>query len=158
MKRGGNREGMTLVEVLMAVVIIGMLAAILIPAVRFAMQTRRNAEAATMLRTAVQAFEMYRSEQGHWPPDQIVPGQTTVPLMEDHYFPYFGIDWWGDETPLGGRWDWDVDYNFAVSVSIWRPTASQAQLRRFDRMIDDGDLSTGRFRRVGTQYHYILVE
>jgi hypothetical protein len=79
--------------------------------------------------------------------------------MESYYFPYFKINWWGAATELGGRWDWDVGYHgFAQSVSIWNPIASPEQLVEFDRLIDDGNLATGLFRKVGAQYHYIIRE
>lgn len=159
MRRGPVRaKGMTLVEILLAVTLIGLLTALLIPAVNLAVRSRENARAASRLRRAVAAFEMCRSEQGGYPPDQIVPGQTAVPVMTP-YFNDLNIDWWGDATPLGGRWDWDIGYHgFAASLSLWQPDVSQKQLTEFDRLIDDGDLSTGRFRKVSTQYHYILEE
>lgn len=153
------KQGMTLVEVLITVSIIGMLAAVLIPAVIVVQRGKQNAECARKLRVAAEAFELYAAETGAFPPDQNCPGDTTVPDMEAYYFPYFKIDWWGDATELGGRWDWDVGYHgFAQSVSIWCPTVSAEQLLELDRMVDggDGDLATGAFRKVGSQYHYIV--
>ena len=153
---GKHCQGMTLVEVLVVSSIIGLLAVCLIPAVNHSMQQRQNLEAATCLRSALSAFELFASEQGGYPPDRtpaVVP-----PEMAGYYFPYSGIDWWEDETPLGGSWDWDNGYNYAYSVSIHAPSRSVKQLEMFDAMIDDGDLSTGQFRRHGVHYHYILVE
>lgn len=150
------RRGMTMVEMMLVVVIIGMLAAFILPAFNQAVLSRKNAQCATKLRTAVAAFELYRSETGGYPADQIVPSETTVAAMQAYYFPYFNIDWWGAATELGGRWDWDVGYNFKVSVSIYQPSASQEQLTDFDKLVDDGNLSTGFFRKVNTQYHYII--
>lgn len=148
---------MTLVEILIAVSVIALIFVIAIPLVTLSIRSRENAECVRQLHAAVNAFELYAAETGAYPGDQIVPSETTVAVMDDYYFPYFKIDWWGQTTPLGGRWDWDVGYHgFAQSVSIWQPTASAAQLTDFDRMVDDGDLNTGRFRKVGSQYHYIL--
>ncbi len=151
---------MTLVEIVMVVSIIGLLAAFLVPGITMAMQYRENSGAARKLMQAVQAFEMYAADHGgEYPPDQVVPSEISVPLMDAYYFPYFKIDWWDETTALGGRWDWDVGYHgFAFSVSIWQPSKSQAQLTKFDSMVDDGDLNTGRFRKVGSQYHYIIEE
>jgi prepilin-type N-terminal cleavage/methylation domain-containing protein len=154
-----HRCGLTLVEILLAVAIIGILAAMLTPAIGLAIRSRQNAECARKLRLAVQAFDLYASETGSYPPDQDVPGETSVAAMESYYFPYLKIDWWGEATELGGRWDWDVGYHgFNFSVSIWGPTASTAQLTEFDRLIDDGNLNTGNFRKVGLQYHYIIED
>jgi hypothetical protein len=43
-------------------------------------------------------------------------------------------------------------------VSISAPTASTDQMTDFDRLVDDGNLATGNFRRVATQYHYIIEQ
>ena len=159
MKKTADRRGMTLVEVMLTVMIIGMLAVVMIPAIKSSMRGRDNAECARKLRVAVEAFELYAAETGGYPPDQAVPSETTVPEMAAYYFPYFKIDWWADATPLGGRWDWDVGYHgYAFSVSIWKPDVSEEQMTDLDRLIDDGDLTTGNFRRQGTQYHYILED
>ncbi len=74
------------------------------------------------------------------------------------FFDYFDIDWWAEVTEIGGKFDWDNGYHFPYSISIHAPTQSQSQLEDFDKMIDDGNLSTGNFRAVGNHYHYILEE
>jgi len=145
---------MTVVEILLAVAIIAFLAAFLIPAAARGVRSRENARAAAKLRTAVAAFEMCRSETGNWPADR-TPG--VVPPEMTGYFEALNIDdWWSSATELGGGWDWDNGYNFKYSVSISSPTKSADQLLDFDRIIDDGNLNTGNFRRVGSQYHYII--
>jgi prepilin-type N-terminal cleavage/methylation domain-containing protein len=148
---------MTLVEMMITVSIIGLLAGIMTPAIRHSIRQRENLQAAEMLRTAVSAFQLYASEQSEYPPDRTQG--VTPPEMAAYYFPYFKIDdWWEDSTPLGGNWDWDNGYHYAYSVSIRGPERSSKQLERFDAMIDDGDLSTGTFRKQGIQYHFILEE
>jgi len=159
MNKPEYKRGMTLIELVLTAAIIGLLAALIVPAVNFATRSRENAQAARKLQTAVEAFELCAAETGVYPPDQSVPSETTVPLMEDYYFPYFKIDWWGDATELGGRWDWDVGYHgFNFSVSICSPDSSQDQMEDFDQLIDDGNLGTGRFRKVDNQYHYIIED
>lgn len=156
MRLRDDRTGMTLIEILMVVSIIGLLAVCLIPALRHSMRQRANLEAATCLRTALSAFEMIASEQGAYPPDK-TPG-VIPPEMSAYYFPYFGIDWWTDKTPLGGFWDWDNGYHYPFSVSIHDPERAVEEMAVFDALIDDGDLETGLFRRHGIHYHYILEE
>ena len=148
---------MTLVEVLIVVALIGMLSAILVPAISTAMKQRDNAQAASKLRRAVMAFDLYRSEMGHYPED--VGAGITPPEMV-HYFAEMGIDeWWEQATELGGKWDWDDGYHFAYSVSIHNPSCDFKQLKNFDSLLDDdGDLETGKFRRVNSHYHYIIEE
>jgi type II secretory pathway pseudopilin PulG len=150
---------MTLVEMVLVITIIGLLAALLLPAFAQAMRSRQTAECARKLRIAVDAFELYAAESGSYPPDQTVPGELSVPAMEDYYFPYFKINWWGDSTELGGRWDWDAGYHgFNFSVSIWSPAAPAEQMLELDRLVDDGNLNTGNFRQVDSQYHYIIED
>lgn len=156
MSRRHNRPGFTLVEMLLVVVIIGMLAAFLIPAITHSIQSRENSQAASKLRTAVAAFTMYRSEMGSYPADKN-PGQIP-PEMADYFAEFHIDDWWGSPTELGGGWDWDNGYHYKYSVSISAPTKSIEQLMDFDRLVDDGNLSTGNFRKYGTQYHYILEQ
>lgn len=156
MKQPGYRQGMTLVEVLMAVAIIGLLAAFIIPAFNLALRSRENAQTASKLRTAVAAFEMYRSEFGIYPADKN-PGQIP-PEMTDYFAELNIDDWWSQPTELGGGWDWDNGYHFKYSVSISNPNKTPAQLTDFDKLIDDGNLSSGNFRQSGTQYHYIIEQ
>ncbi|NOU36743.1 MAG: type II secretion system protein [Kiritimatiellaceae bacterium] len=151
-----NRQGMTLVETLLMATIITVLAAFIIPVINVAIRSRENAECARKLRTAVLAFESYAAEIRSYPADT-TPG-VIPPEMANYYFPYYKIDWWGDPAELGGQWDWDNGYHFALSVSIAEPTKPSAQMIEFDRLIDDGNLSSGNFRQVGTQYHYIIQQ
>jgi prepilin-type N-terminal cleavage/methylation domain-containing protein len=155
MKQTSN-SGMTLVEILLVVTIVALLAAFLIPVVQKAIESRENSLCASHLRTAVAAFEMYRSEMGSYPADKTP--SVTPPEMADYFADLRIDDWWSDTTELGGNWDWDNGYNFKYSVSISSPTRSTDQLTDFDRLVDDGNLSTGKFRKVGNQYHYILEE
>ena len=152
------KRGFTLVEIMLAVIIIGMLAALLIPAYNLAIRSRQNAECSRKLRTAVDAFQLYASEKGGYPAQQAV-GSTNVTEMDSYYFPYFKINWWGNATELGGRWRWVVGYNgFDFAVAITAPGVSPTQLTDLDKMIDDGNLSAGLFRYDGTNSFFIIKE
>jgi prepilin-type N-terminal cleavage/methylation domain-containing protein len=158
MKTPAYKSGMTLVETLIAVAIVGVLAtAVFVPAVTMSLRCQQNAECTHKLRTAVAAFELYASETGGYPPNR--QAGSVPPEMADYYFPYFKIDWWSDDTELGGKWDWDVDQNgFNFSVSINDPARSQPQMEEFDQLVDDGNLATGNFRKAGAKYHYIIEQ
>jgi prepilin-type N-terminal cleavage/methylation domain-containing protein len=149
-----GRYGFTLVEILLAVTIIGLLAAFIIPVFNIAIRSRENAHCASKLRQVVAAFTMYRSEMGSYPADRN-PG-VIPPEMTDYFAELNIDDWWSSPTELGGGWDWDNGYHYNYSVSISAPTKSAVQLTEFDKLIDDGVLSTGNFRQSGTQYHYII--
>lgn len=156
---GKSRRGVTLVEMMIVVFIIGLLAAVMVPALNTALRSRENAECGRKLLAAVNAFSLYASETGGYPANQDVAAETTVPAMTNYYFPYLKIDWWGRDTELGGRWDWNVNQDgFKYSVSINAPTKPPSQLEELDRLIDDGNLETGKFRKVNSQYHYIIEE
>ena len=155
MKCAKQKRAMTMVELMMVMAIIGLLSAIMVPVGKMAIQYRENSLTAHQLRTAIQAFELYRSEAGDYPPDK-TPGVTPPEMVEA--FEYFKLDWWGDKTPIGGKWDWDNGYHFPFSVSIAAPDRTFKQRQDLDKMIDDGNLYTGKFRAVGSHHHYILEE
>ncbi|QHI70835.1 type II secretion system protein [Tichowtungia aerotolerans] len=150
-----KKRAMTLIEIMMVVSIIGLLGVFLIPAVKKAVERRKNGLCASKMRIAVNAFELCRSETGSYPEDV---NRAVIPAEMTEYFSDLGITWWQSTTEVGGKWDWDKKNNFLYSISIVDPTASQAQLEDLDAMLDDGNLLTGDFRKVSTRYHYILVE
>lgn len=151
------KQGMTLVEIVITMSIIGLLAAFIIPAITKAIERRENGLCASKLRIAINAFELCRGETGSYPND--VSRAVVPPEMVD-YFDALGIDWWTVKNELGAKWDWDKNNNFAYSVSFVDPSSSvsEKQLVEFDALVDDGDLATGNLRRIGSRYHYILEE
>jgi prepilin-type N-terminal cleavage/methylation domain-containing protein len=168
MKNDFSNQGMTLVEIMIAMSIIGLVLVVLVPTINKAVERRQNAITASHMRIAVNAFELCKGETGNYPED--VSRGVVPPEMTD-YFETLGIlkkdadgnvveNWWSDENELGARWDWDKNNNFAYSVSFVDPrsSVSEKQLVEFDALVDDGNLETGNLRRVGTRYHYILEE
>lgn len=145
-----HRKGFTLVEIMIVVVLIGMLAALAVPAFARVRDQSRVATFVSDLRTGAQAFETYAMEQGAWPPD----GSGGVPnVMSD----YLSLDKFRGETPLGGQWDWDeAVFGYTAGLSADFPTADVATFQQVDAAIDDGDLTTGNFRERSNGYIYIL--
>jgi len=143
---------MTMVELLMVVAIIGLLSVALVPFSMKAFEYKENSEVAHKLRTAIQAFELYRSEVGSYPGD-VARGVTPAGMVE--FFDYFDIDWWAETTEIGGKFDWEY-HDGVYSISIPDLTIDQDQLEELDKMIDDGSLTNGSFRAGGDRYHYIL--
>jgi type II secretory pathway pseudopilin PulG len=147
---------MTLVEVLLVVVVVAMLAAFLIPTVNHAIRSRQNAQAASKLRTLIAATDLYASENGGYPADV---NRGVVPAGMTDYFTSLNIDWFAQSTPLGGNWDWGSNQmGFLATMAIASPTASSSQLTDFDRLVDDGNLNTGKFRYNGSQHYYYIIK
>jgi type IV pilus assembly protein PilA len=140
---------------MVVVVIIGLLAALAIPAFQRNQRATQNARFINDLRIFVQAFEIYNTQNGSWPPDS---GGGVVPTgMQGD----FKTDAWTmTKNPLGGRWNWDQGRSWATAaVSTTNFTVSDAQLLEIDAKIDDGDLSTGYFRKVASnRVSYIIQE
>lgn len=147
--------GFTLVEIMVVVVIIGLLAALAIPAFQRNQRASQNARAVNDFRVFVQAFEIYNSQSGSWPPNA---GAGAIPagMSGD-----FRVDaWTAPKNSLGGRWNWDYNRaEFMAGISVSNFTVSDAQLTEIDTKLDDGNLSTGHFRKIAAnRVSYIIEE
>ena len=142
--------GFTLVEIMIVVVIIGLLAAIAIPAFQ-RVKTRSQVSSFTNdLRIASQAFETFAMENGTWPPD----GGSSIPNTMDGYL---SLSKFSENTPLGGQWDWDFgQFGVTAGLSVLSPTADSRTMTLVDASIDDGDLTTGDFRSRSGGYILVL--
>lgn len=150
-----DSRGFTLVEIMVVVVIVGLLAALAIPAFQRVQRASQNARAVSDFRVFAQAFEIYNTQNGGWPPNAgagAVPTGMNKDFKED--------TWKAAATVIGGRWNWDVDRaEFKAGISISGATASDEQLAQIDAKLDDGNLSTGLFQKIAsgpTRVSYIL--
>jgi len=133
------------------VLIIGLLAAMALPAFQ---RVRRGAISKRYLNDARQirdGAERYALETGGFPPNGI--GSLHANLRG--YIPDSLMD--STTTVLGGVWDWDYQQDgFTASVSVYQFTAADPQLLDIDRTIDDGNLTTGLFRKMGSKVIFII--
>ena len=134
---------------MIVVVIIGLLAALAIPAFQRVQRASQTARVINDFRVFAQAFEIYNAQNGSWP-DNVGPG--LVPTTPGSMASDFKVASWQAVTTVGGRWNWD---NFLsgggdAGISISGYTCEDAQLAEIDAKIDDGDLATGNFVQISS--------
>jgi len=147
-----RRSGFTLVEIMIVVVIIGLLATLAFPAYKKVREQSQAKRLANDYRTFAGTFEFIALELGAWPVDGV---GNNLPLEAQ---PYFESSNWYNTPPNGGFWDWEVNrHGFVASIGLSEGSGlPDAVYQGVDELLDDGNLSTGLFRRTGGYYLYIL--
>ncbi len=154
MKRGNTHQGFTLLEILVVVVLLGILSSIAIVTFGDPGREAKNAAFVTSLRQFYRAIQIVRvANGGEYPPDR-TPSQLPAGAEK-----YIRASDWAAITPIGGRWDWDyLQFGVTAGISVYRPDSTVEEMREIDSMLDDGNLSTGRFRARTAGYIYIMEE
>lgn len=143
-------------EIMIVVVIIGLLAALAIPATQRVQRAAQNNRIANDFRVFSQAFETYALQNGFWPNNS---GGGVVPTAPVSMAGDFKTSVWQAVTPIGGRWNWDRNISGIVAgISISNLTCSDEQLVEIDTRIDDGDLATGRFLKTQPNRVTLILE
>ncbi len=152
-RRHRSRAAFTLVELGVVMVIIGLLAALSLPALKKARASARNARVMSDFRTFAGAFQQYVAENGgQWPADQPTGGALPAAMAN-----YLRASNWNTPTPFGGAYNWDYNQTHQsrvvkAAIAIYATgtapvTITSAELLEFDRKYDDGNLSTGVFQQ-----------
>lgn len=150
-----KRTAFTMLEVLMVVIVIGILAAMVVPKMASAQGDARVASTAEDLRLMEVALGMYNAKNGSYPADIYY---KLMPLGLD---PYFKSDNpFAKPVPIGGQYDYEGTPNWTpIQISI-RPDGasshSDADALALDKYMDDGDLSTGVLRRSGSRTYFLI--
>lgn len=130
---------------MIVVVIIGLLAAMGIPAFKRVRQKSQSSAFVNDLRKIEDAVNMYAQETGSFPPDVeggIKPPELVAYLTKINF----------TLTPLGGIWDWDNHPGW-YRISVTGITSADALV--VDQMIDDGNLSTGNVQFDSSLRYYL---
>jgi type IV pilus assembly protein PilA len=150
---GLGKNGFTLVEIMIAVTVIALLAAIGVPAF---IQYRRDTQDSLFLnelRVMRDAFKTYYMKYGQYPPNQ------STGIMPPEIAGYLPDMDWAKATPIGGQWDWEGVPWTGAGVSVRLPERDPDAMERLDALVDDGNLSTGAFRRLTpAKYTFLLQE
>ena len=116
-----SNKGLTLIELLIAVVIVGILAAIAIPAYTSYMQQGRRADAKTALQQLAAAQEMRRAEQGSYSIDATLTELQTT--------------WGVQANPVG-----DYNLSFAGGFALNTNSFTAQAVPFTTRQLSDGSL------------------
>ncbi|MEX0876186.1 MAG: prepilin-type N-terminal cleavage/methylation domain-containing protein [Phycisphaerales bacterium] len=146
--------GFTLVEILIVVVILGILAAIVVPRFAGATDEAKMGAFIASLKTYADACEYFAVKEGFYPPDG---GSGEIPAGFEDYVDQSEYE---SPTPVGGVWD--IEYNemgvtSAVGVHfIGEPVPGY--MLQIDERFDDGDLEGGLFQEIaGDRFYYIIA-
>lgn len=152
-RRPAPRRAFTLIEILIVVIILGILASIIIPQFARASGDSSNATFVHDIKLMARLISVQQHQTGAWPAEQ--SAGTFPPEMLGKIDPGD----WAKATPIGGKWDYDANvFGLVAGISVELPDRTIAQMSEIDRMIDDGDLTTGAFRQRTNGYVYLLAD
>lgn len=149
----------TLVEIMVVVVIIGLLAALGLPAFRQAGLKAKSSAVANDLRVFAAAFSTFSLQRGKWPADAepgAIPAEMSDALPAGFTKP----------SPIGGYYDWVQGASadgITATAALVVLTANGSLLsddtelfEMIDKAMDDGDLTTG-FVQVGSTNSLVYI-
>lgn len=147
-----KRSGFTLVEIMIVVAIIGLLAAMAIPAFQRARLESQTTRVANDLRILSDAFVLYALDEGSFPDDEHI----VLPAGME---PYIKQKFW-DAPVWGGHFNYEgPDFYPYTGIAITDSDAPASVMLALDEKCDDADLSTGKFRQTPNgRYTYIIEE
>ncbi|MEQ9206755.1 MAG: type II secretion system protein [Phycisphaerales bacterium] len=146
----------TLVEILIVVVILGILAAIVVPQFAGTAQDAQIGAFISSVKTYADAAEYHNIREGSYPVDG---SSGVVPTgFED----YVDVDEWAAGTPMGGDWDTELnDSGVSAAVGVHfngSPNPGDSVMLLVDERFDDGDLASGLFRKLDSDRYYYILE
>lgn len=154
-KIGTGYPGFTLLEILAVVILLGILAAVVVPMFVDQSDIAEKAAYIHSVQALASAIEMYRAANMGEYPNDVNPG-IRPPGMTN----YFSSSTWSEETPVGGQWDWENGvFGITGGVSVLGSGKPVSFWREIDTQFDDGNLGTGSIRMLGSdRYTYVLSD
>jgi prepilin-type N-terminal cleavage/methylation domain-containing protein len=154
---GRRTDGFTLIEILIVVIILGVLAAIVIPQFVGVTGDVERGTFVADVRILANAAERYRLDTGEYLEDS---ASGVCPAgLED----YIQEEKWESGTPIGGVWDAELD-SFGIKSALGvhfngeGETRDDAYMLLIDDAFDNGDLATGVFRKIADDRYYFILE
>ncbi|MFT4863260.1 MAG: prepilin-type N-terminal cleavage/methylation domain-containing protein [Pseudohongiellaceae bacterium] len=147
--------GFTLIELMMVTAIVGVLASVALPVYADYATRARLIETALKLGNWSREFRRWEIANGRFPNDSHagLPAEAvrTLNIIESE---------WSAPTELGGTWNWEGPDGYPYAgIAILAPTATVQDIAQLDYILDDGILSTGKFRQTPNgRYTYIIWE
>ena len=153
-----SRRGFTLLEVLLVVMIVAILSGVVVVNLH---STAREADQdmfISQMRLFAEAAQRYMSETGEYLEDA-ASGQCPAGFEA-----FVDEQLWNAPTPIGGRWDVELD-SFGIKsgfgvhfIAGSGPNPGDAYMRQIDAKLDDGNLATGHFRKIAPNRYYFVIE
>lgn len=143
-----KKNSFTLIE-LMIVIAIMALVAFLYPSSWKKDKSDAIKRCAMEMENVAMAVKIYKLNHANYPGNagQAQPVPELVGFVDEDFC-------FSNEPPVGGTWKFHTQSSAKGYIQIFKPTLSEDDMTRLDAFIDDGNLKTGEFVKVGQHYDY----